>query len=357
MLTRNPNASSAAKLARRRQQFQKKLDAFWDDMPLALSNILPEGQSWSSILQLDAICNPLEKGEGENDTMDEDALDDPCDEEDYTEDELDHPTKTPGHMSSPENIMLPLPSRLGPEIHQDQTIATLLEEELKVRECQASEALEQVRLSLGVKSAIFRKKLRNAKSQQTKTRAWKAVHVASSAVQQHARSYALAQHALVALHADARTLQRFPAMSQGDLVVSRDVVEENRIGQRSEHISWIWRLDIGNDLDEDTWMEESEWDYFAAIENSVMMDLVTRVNWLRAKARTERWQEEVLILQHEMVWTERWFEHQMNEWGKRMHPNDESKLGHQAYAAKQASIWKHFRDHAQREFSTVVRAA
>jgi hypothetical protein len=96
---------------------------------------------------------------------------------------------------------------------------------------------------------------------------------------------------------------------------------------------------------------------FAAIANTVMIDLVTRVNWLRAKARTERWQEEVLILQHEMVWTERWFEHQMNEWGKRMHPNDESKLGHQAYAAKQASIWKHFRDHAQREFSTVVRAA
>ena len=83
--------------------------------------------------------------------------------------------------------------------------------------------------------------------------------MASSAVQQNARSYGLAQHALVALQADAKTLKRFPAMTQGDhLAVSGDVVEENRIGQRSEHISWIWRLDIGKDLDEDTWMEESE---------------------------------------------------------------------------------------------------
>lgn len=258
MLTRNPNESSAARLARRRQQFQKKLDALWDDMPLALSNILPQGQSGSLISQLHSICDQLENGEGENDTLDEDALDDPCDEEDDTEDELDHPTKTPAQTSSPENTMLPLPSRLGLAIHQEQTIATLLEEELKVRQSQASEALEQVRLALGVKSAIFRKKLKNAKSHDTKTRAWKAVHVASCAVQQHARSYALAQHALVALQADARTLQRFPAISQGDLVVSRDVVEENRIGQRSEHISWIWRLEIGNGLDEDTWMEESE---------------------------------------------------------------------------------------------------
>jgi len=257
-LTRSHNTSSATRLARRRQQFQKKLDAFLDDTPPTLSNVLAQQQSGSSISQLDAICDELENGKGNNDTLDDDILDDLSDEEDDTEDELDHPTKTTAHTSSPENIMLPLPSRLGFQIHQDQTIATLLEEELKVRQCQASEALEQVRLSLGIKSAIFRKNLKYAKSHQTKTRAWKAVQVASSAVQQHARSYGLAQHALVALQADAKTLKRFPPITQGDLAVSRDVVEENRIGQRSEHISWIWRLDIGKDLDEDTWMEESE---------------------------------------------------------------------------------------------------
>jgi hypothetical protein len=59
-----------------------------------------------------------------------------------------------------------------------------------------------------------------------------------------------------------------------------------------------------------------------------------------------------------MVWTEKWFEHQMNKWGKRMDAaNHENKMGHQAYAAKQVSIWKHFRDHAKTEFSSMARNA
>ena len=113
-------------------------------MPPALSNILAQQQFGCSISQLNAICDQLENGKGNNDTLDDDILDDLSDEENDTDDELDHPTKTPAHTSSPENIMLPLPSRLGLQTQQDQMIAALLEEELKVRQCQASEALEQV---------------------------------------------------------------------------------------------------------------------------------------------------------------------------------------------------------------------
>ncbi len=66
------------------------------------------------------------------------------------------------------------------------------------------------------------------------------------------------------------------------------------------------------------------------------MNLVTRVNWLRAKARSKRWQEEVLILQHEMVWTQMWFEHQQEVWEKRMQDAlDGSKMGHHMQQNKQ----------------------
>jgi hypothetical protein len=97
-----------------------------------------------------------------------------------------------------------------------------------------------------------------ANSQYNKTRAWKAINAVTTAVQRHARLYGLAQHALVRLQADDVILRRFPALQKHDLAVSRDVVEENRLGQRSEHVGWIWRLDIGNGLDEDEWMQESE---------------------------------------------------------------------------------------------------
>ena len=86
------------------------------------------------------------------------------------------------------------------------------------------------------------------------------------------------------------------------------------------------------------------------------MNLVTRVNWLRAKARSKRWQEEVLILQHEMDWTEMWFEHQQTVWEERMKGAlDASKMGHHAYAAKQARVWRRFKEHAGLEFGKVGR--
>ena len=91
---------------------------------------------------------------------------------------------------------------------------------------------------------------------------------------------------------------------------------------------------------------------------SVTVKLVTRVNWLRAQARSKRWEEEVLILEHEMTWTQMWFEHQRKNWEERMEgAKIASRKGHQAYAAKQIMIWKRFEDHARKEFGNVVKIA
>jgi hypothetical protein len=96
-------------------------------------------------------------------------------------------------------------------------------------------------------------------------------------------------------------------------------------------------------------------DYHGDWQN-MTMNLVTRVNWLRAKARSKRWKEEVLILQHEMVWTQMWFEHQQKVWEGRMKGAlDTSKVGHHAYAAKQARVWRRFKEHACTEFEKVGR--
>jgi hypothetical protein len=199
----------------------------------------------------------------DEDNNDEDGYDDETPEdEDELEDDDDINTedsiKSPVTHDQPENVMLPLPSHLGFKKQQDQTITALVEDEIALRQSQASQALEQLRLSLGLKSAIFRKKGAMPNSQYYKTRAWKAINAVTAAVQRHARLYGLAQHALVQLQADDLILGRFPALQKGDLAVSRDVVEENRLGQRSEHVGWIWRLDIGSGLGEDEWIQESE---------------------------------------------------------------------------------------------------
>lgn len=76
--------------------------------------------------------------------------------------------------------------------------------------------------------------------------------------------------------------------------------------------------------------------------------LVYRVNWLKAKARYDRWSEELKLVQHEMCWTVWWFQKQESEWRARA---DESiKNGHRAYAEKQASMWAEFAAEGMKSF-------
>jgi hypothetical protein len=103
---------------------------------------------------------------------------------------------------------------------------------------------------------MFRKNLRPAKSQKTKTRAWRSIQSADKNVRFHARQYKIARDALVRLNVLDDGMIQFPELKKADLKMSRDVVEENRVGQRNEHVSWVWRLNIGQDGVEDDWMNE-----------------------------------------------------------------------------------------------------
>jgi hypothetical protein len=274
----------AQKLAKRRLQLQNRIDAFLARTPTAIGSLLLEDQvpiSQNSYEDLDEDDEEDVEDDGlvqdlsNPDKDEEDDDDDNIDEEDEdtgsdvdVDDDVTGDVDMDGHIkssarsrSAPESIVLPLPSHLGINKQSDPTVAALSADELVIRQTQASESLQHLRLSLGMKSGIFRTMKSNPKSQRTKSRAWKAVHEATAAVQRHARSYSLAQNAIVQLTENPLVLSRFPALQKQDLMLSRDVLEENRFGQKSEHVSWIWRLDIGKDQDKDAWMDESEFDY------------------------------------------------------------------------------------------------
>ncbi|KAI5987803.1 hypothetical protein EDC04DRAFT_2588969, partial [Pisolithus marmoratus] len=67
---------------------------------------------------------------------------------------------------------------------------------------------------------------------------------------------------------------------------------------------------------------------------------VYRINWLKARARRDRWKEEVLLVRHEMLWTSLWFKHHKNIWEKRALQSTEP--GKEAYANKQIGLWSDF---------------
>ncbi|KAI6014329.1 hypothetical protein EDC04DRAFT_2575916, partial [Pisolithus marmoratus] len=64
------------------------------------------------------------------------------------------------------------------------------------------------------------------------------------------------------------------------------------------------------------------------------------INWLKARARRDRWKEEVSLVRHEMLWTGLWFKHHKNIWEKRALQSTEPGKG--AYANKQIELWRDF---------------
>lgn len=66
--------------------------------------------------------------------------------------------------------------------------------------------------------------------------------------------------------------------------------------------------------------------------------LVYRVNWLRAKARKERWEEEMKLVRKEMDWTVNCFKFKAKLW-KEM-AEGAKKEGHRAYGWKQNWMWE-----------------
>jgi hypothetical protein len=89
------------------------------------------------------------------------------------------------------------------------------------------------------------------------------------------------------------------------------------------------------------------------LEANTDVGTVYRVNWLRAKARFDRWSEELITVGHEMTWTVAWFEHQKGEWLKRTRKGEvENNPGKRAYAEKQIAMWEMFVAEAKHGFAS-----
>lgn len=77
--------------------------------------------------------------------------------------------------------------------------------------------------------------------------------------------------------------------------------------------------------------------YYFQTGTGAVICLVYRVNWLRAKARKERWEEEIELIQNEMDWTINSFHYHQKIWKQRV--DEAESPGHRAYAWKQSSTW------------------
>lgn len=78
---------------------------------------------------------------------------------------------------------------------------------------------------------------------------------------------------------------------------------------------------------------------------------VYRVNWLRSKARRDRWQEELILLRLEMEWTRNYYLHQVGLW-RNIAVNSEAE-GPQCFALAKVEMWEQLHSHATIVFSSL----
>ena len=164
-----------------------------------------------------------------------------------------------GHTRLPEQLALSLPSILGRARCELLHVAHLCDTELNLREGDANDTLHQIRISVGQKSFLFRENVRQAKSQQTKTRAWAQVTTVDSNLKHHARVYTHIRKAMISLGATEKMLARFQELRPSDLKVSTAVSDPNKKGSRKVKLAWYFTMNEKKTIASSTWMKECEY--------------------------------------------------------------------------------------------------
>jgi hypothetical protein len=82
---------------------------------------------------------------------------------------------------------------------------------------------------------------------------------------------------------------------------------------------------------------------------------VHRVNWLKARAQRDRWQEDWTLVGYEMEWLISFFKAKANIWQCRSELGQlpDGTSGHRCYALRQKAMWEKCASHAHEAFEKV----
>ena len=156
-----------------------------------------------------------------------------------------------------EDISILLPSSLGWAWCIKHNAQALVEKEARLRLAQVHDAIHSMQISLGFKSALFQTQVRQANTQQTKTRAWNTIHSTDTTVHQHARNYSMAHAAYIKVQQAYLDRPELLELHLADLHISTAILGAAEVGQRNTQLPWIWsfRATVNKD---GTWMGECE---------------------------------------------------------------------------------------------------
>ncbi|KAI1789363.1 hypothetical protein LXA43DRAFT_892969, partial [Ganoderma leucocontextum] len=272
--------------------------------------------------------------------MEWDALEDGGDGIDSEQD----PEPAEDALPVPEQMVIALPSSLGPQFCKTHNLRPLVAHERKLRIGQMNDVLHAIHVGVGYKSFLYQYSVRTATSQRAKLRSFDNVHLANDAVLSSARLYTMARAALIQLYDDNEVddkqaltslLAKYQALAKQDLKANTAIIQQAVRGVSNVNLPRFWSVDVEDDSQGSGWMKE-----------------MYRVVWLRAHARKTRWEEEITIIPIEMECILQSFGRIQKTWDFRY--NTHTLSGYRAFAARQASLWGELHSHASSIFANAI---
>ena len=319
MRGRNPTPEDKLELAKRRQRFIKRLDAFHRQG----AELFPDTDFLDPF-----VLNP--------------PLEDDFEHDDDIELLAANPLSTDDKL--PENMDIVLPSSFG-ILPEGMEIAH--KQEIDLRIAQANDTLAAIRLEIGHKSFIYWKQINIVEGKKGKTRAYTQVNAVDRNVAHHLRVYSNARWALGRLKASPDILNKFQPIEKKDTHTLPNISKSNAPGNWNKNIPWFWGLNIHGDSTEDFHMEERKHSNPLDVLGIIPLYLVYRVNYLRAKARYDRWLEESKLIPWEMRRTMLFFSGRAAEWDGL---SKDTTPGKECYARRQSAMWRGFQTQALTDF-------
>ena len=157
-----------------------------------------------------------------------------------------------------EDLTLWMPSYIGASYLKEAGLEDLVKKEIQLRTGQANDSLDKLRTHLGHKAILYRMNFRSSTSVRTDTRSKQDIRKVALKITRDVRSYHRARESLSRLGASQDILQKYQLIKPDELGVSKDITEENRLGQSSDILPWFWRIGGSQPGPSKIWNEECE---------------------------------------------------------------------------------------------------
>lgn len=219
-----------------------------------------------------------------------------------------------------------------------------IEEALRV--AQANEALEALRVDIGHKSFLYLENRDWATGKRERTRGYDRINAVEQNMRSHLKRYESARWALHRLGV-AHDYPQFLPITRADTRAVTAVYNPNKRGDRNAGMSWIWRGSgtVEGEIGDETGPKEDnaylkEGGFFDCMPSSITHNVspVSRVRWLRARSRVDRWNEEVTYLASEMTWYVNFMGYREGEAMKRATVGGRMS----AFELRQADMWRRY---------------